>query len=91
MRPAVRMSSASSNSSCRFEGCELVNSREPSAWLVDEAKKFPNGWVYEIVGEFGVTDAVPREAIKGAWPVGPDGVITGEFLPNPNFRPSAHK
>ena len=65
-----------------------MGSRQPSAWLVDEAKKFPNGWVYEIDGEFGVQEPVPREAIRGAWPVGPDGVITGEFVPNPNFRPS---
>jgi hypothetical protein len=65
-----------------------VGSRRPSAWLVDEAKKFPNGWVYEIDGEFGVTETVPREAIKGAWPVGPDGVITGDFVPNPNYRSS---
>jgi hypothetical protein len=65
-----------------------VDDRKPAAWLVDEARKFPNGWVYEIDGEFGVQESVPREAIRGAWPVGPDGVITGEFVPNPNFRPS---
>lgn len=65
-----------------------MSDHKPSAWLVDEAKKFPNGWVYEIDGEFGVQETVPREAIRGAWPVGPDGVTTGEFVPNPNFRPS---
>ena len=65
-----------------------MGSCEPSAWLIDEAKRTPNGWVYEIDGEFGLNERVPPEAIRGAWPVGPDGVITGEFVPNPAFRPS---
>lgn len=70
----------------RSRSCGPVGSRQPFAWLVDEAKKFPNGWVYEIDGKFGVNEAVPGDAIRGAWPVGPDGVITGEFVPNPRYR-----
>lgn len=34
---------------------------------------------------FGGTDHVPPEAVKGAWRVGPDGIITGEFIANPNY------
>jgi hypothetical protein len=63
--------------------------RTPSLRLIHEARKYPNGWVYEIDGEFEGQESVPREAIRGAWPVGPDGVITGRFVPNPNHRPSS--
>ena len=61
--------------------------RPPPQWAIQEAKRVPDGWVYEIDGEFGVSERVPPEAIQGAWPVGPDGVINGEFMPNPRFRP----
>jgi len=58
----------------------------PPQWAVDEAKTVPNGWVYELDGEFGTSERVPPEASRGAWPVGPDGVIKGAFMPNPRFR-----
>lgn len=61
------------------------DSRRPSQWSIDEAKRFPNGWVYEIDGEFGTSERVPPEAVRGAWPVGADGVISGDFVPNPKF------
>jgi hypothetical protein len=51
-----------------------------------EAKQNPGGWVYKIEGDYGPEDAVPREAIVGAWQVDENGNITGEFIPNPNFR-----
>jgi hypothetical protein len=57
--------------------------------LVAEARKRPGGWVYEIVGGYGPADAVPPTAIRGAWKVDGDGCIVGEFIPNPNFRPTA--
>jgi hypothetical protein len=57
--------------------------------LIAEAKTKPGGWVYEIVGDFGPDDAVPPTAIRGAWKVGDDGEIVGDFLPNPVFEPSA--
>ena len=50
-----------------------------------EAKQNPGGWVYKIAGDFGPEDAVPPEAIVGAWQVDDDGNITGEFIPNPNY------
>lgn len=52
-----------------------------------EASENPGGWVYRIRGSYGPTDAVPPEAIEGAWKVDDKGKITGDFLPNPNFRP----
>lgn len=63
--------------------------REFPTHLLDEAARTPGGWVYEIDGE-QVSDpvgAVPPEAIKGAWAVGHDGKPTGEYTPNPNYRP----
>jgi hypothetical protein len=62
--------------------------RTPPPALVAEARRFPGGWVYEIDGVFGPDEAVPPEAIRGAWSVGPDGTLTGDFEPNPNYRPT---
>jgi hypothetical protein len=41
------------------------------------------------VGDYGPDDAVPPTAIRGAWKVGDDGQIVGDFLPNPVFEPPA--
>jgi hypothetical protein len=62
--------------------------RRPSLRLVEAALLVPDGWVYEIDGEFDADETVPRQAIRGAWTVGPDGVITGDFIENPNYLPS---
>lgn len=56
--------------------------------LVAEAKSRPGGWVYEIVGDYQHDDAVPPEAIRGAWKVDGEGQIVGDFMPNPNFQAS---
>ena len=53
--------------------------------LVEEAKKHPNGYVYEFDSRFHPEGAIPNYAIKGAWPVGGNGVISGEFEPNPHY------
>ncbi len=55
--------------------------------LREEAKTMPGGWVYEIVGDYGPEDRVPSSAIRGAWKVDDFGEVTGEFVPNPYFRP----
>lgn len=55
--------------------------------MIAEAAANPDGWVYEIVGEFSSRDAVPPSAIRGGWKVGPDGKLTGEYVANPNFQP----
>jgi hypothetical protein len=59
----------------------------PHPGEIEEAKRFPNGHVYRIAGPFGAADAVPPEAIVGAWKVDADGVIVGEFVKNPNYDP----
>jgi hypothetical protein len=51
-----------------------------------EAKRHPNGFVYQIDGNFGPDDAVPPDRIVGAWKVDANGKIVGEFLPNPNYK-----
>ncbi len=58
---------------------------EPLPGEVEEAKRHPNGWVYRIEGEFASNDAVPPEAVVGAWKVDADGRIVGEFVPNSKF------
>ena len=47
----------------------------------------PGGWVYHIAGQFDPADAVPREAIVGAWKVDPQGRIVGDFIENKNYDP----
>jgi hypothetical protein len=55
--------------------------------MVREAKNNPGGWVYAISGKFGPNDAVPPEAIAGAWKVDDQGrIIQGSFKPNPNYQ-----
>jgi hypothetical protein len=61
---------------------------EPSAEARAEAKSHPGGWVYAIEDKFGPNDAVPPEAIKGAWAVDANGEIVGDFVPNPNYCPT---
>jgi hypothetical protein len=58
---------------------------EPSPDAIAEAKQNPGGWVYAIEGDYHPEDAVPPQAIRGAWKVDENGVITGDFIPNPNF------
>lgn len=56
-----------------------------------EAKAQPNGWVYAIGGGYSDTEAVPPQAIRGAWKVDAHGNITGEFKSNPNYDPQFQK
>ena len=55
--------------------------------LEEQARAYPGGWVYEIVGEYGPTERVPPEAIRGAWKVDETGHIVGDFVENPRVRP----
>jgi hypothetical protein len=54
-----------------------------------EARSKPAGWVYAIDGQVinDPNSAVPNYAIKGGWAVDSNGEITGDFIPNPNYRP----
>ena len=70
-------------------GDNVVETPEsPSLEAIAEAKQNPNGWVYKIVGDYGPDDAIPPEAIEGAWKVDEHGNISGEFIPNSNFEPA---
>lgn len=53
--------------------------------VLNAAKANPNGWVYKIEGTYGPDDAVPPEAIVGAWKVDASGNLTGEFVSNPKY------
>ena len=59
--------------------------KNPPVEAVAEALANPNGWVYEIDGSFDKNEAIPPQAIKGAWKVNAKGIITGEFVENPNY------
>jgi hypothetical protein len=65
----------------------MTERRVPPPEALEQAARFPGGWVYEIDGSNGPEDAVPPEAIRGAWQVRPDGTLPGEFKPNPGRRP----
>jgi hypothetical protein len=56
-----------------------------------EARDNPGGWVYEIAGGYDNTEAVPPQAIEGAWRVDEHGEMTGEYKPNANFDPAFRK
>lgn len=63
-----------------------MESVKPTKEAIQEALKHPNGWVYVIDESFKDEEEVPREAIKGAWKVDKKGKITGEFIPNSNYK-----
>jgi hypothetical protein len=50
-----------------------------------EALKHPNGWVYKVDAAFKDSKDVPPQAIIGAWKVNENGIIVGDFIPNPNY------
>lgn len=55
---------------------------------VDEARRHPGGWVYRIAGRFGPADAVPPEAIIGAWKVDTQGnIVPGSYIKNTKYDP----
>lgn len=59
--------------------------KRPPKKAMEEAHKYPNGWVYEIDESFENEENIPPQAIKGAWKVNEKGVIIGDFVPNPNY------
>jgi hypothetical protein len=60
---------------------------EPSPDEEDLARLHPNGYVYRLAGYFGPQDAVPPEAIIGAWRVDASGRIAGAFIKNDSYDP----
>jgi hypothetical protein len=67
---------------------ERVAEISPMPGEVEEAKKFPNGYVYRISGRADPAEGIAPEAIVGAWQVGPSGDIVGGFIKNPKYDPS---
>lgn len=64
---------------------QINSSHEVTEDVINAAKANPNGWVYKIEGNFGPDDAIPPEAIVGAWKVDEFGNLTGEFVSNPRY------
>lgn len=60
---------------------------KPTTAIIEEAKKNPNGWVYQIDFQYLPSDYTPPEAIVGAWKVDAYGLIEGDFEPNDSYRP----
>lgn len=58
----------------------------PSEEAINEAKNFPNGYVYVVDKKYADSKNVPPEKIKGAWQVNSEGGIIGSFIPNPAFE-----
>ena len=88
---SVGCSSADIESQSRSNTAMTLPTDRPAPGEIAEAKLNPGGWVYRIVGDYGPDDAVPPEAIAGAWQVGDDGVIVGDFKPNDNYKPPAER
>lgn len=63
----------------------MINRNDIPEGVRKEARNIRDGWVYEIVGDYGPSDAVPPTAIKGAWRIDERGQVTGEYVANPNF------
>lgn len=72
-----------------------MNTRESENEITEDvikaARENANGWVYKIEGSFGPTEHVPPEAVVGAWKVNENGNLTGEFMPNPKYKPGLSK
>ena len=65
---------------------------KPTMEMIQEARKNPNGWVYAIDGNYGPNDAVPPEAIAGAWKIDAAGnIVPGSFQPNPKYKAKRDK
>jgi hypothetical protein len=60
---------------------------KPTPEAIAQAKLNPGGWVLVVDGYSGAADQVPPERVQGAWKVDGDGEITGEFVPNPKYKP----
>lgn len=60
--------------------------REFPEELRGAAAQHQGAWVYAIGPSSDPLGHVPPEGIVGAWAIGPDGVRTGEFTSNPNYR-----
>ena len=56
--------------------------------LRDAAAQAAGGWVYAIDPAYDPRGRTPPEGIVGAWKIADDGQPTGEFVANPDYKPS---
>lgn len=54
----------------------------------EAARAQRGGWVYAIDPEFDPNGQVPGWGVRGAYRVDDQGAIHGDFVPNPDYRPS---
>ena len=59
----------------------------PPAWMAPYAAAVPGGWVLESDDPSRQAGNASASDVRGAWQVGPDGEFTGDFEPNPHYRP----
>jgi hypothetical protein len=45
-------------------------------------------WMYAVDPAYQGIEEIPPYAIAGAYPVGADGTVAEEMIPNPDYRPS---
>lgn len=45
-------------------------------------------WMYAVDPAYEGVEDIPPYAVAGAYPVGEDGTVAKEMIPNPNYRPS---
>lgn len=53
--------------------------------LTDLARGAGGGWLDEVVGDHPSGLPVPMASVRGSWRLNADGLLTGEFVPNPHF------
>ena len=71
-----------------FKKAEKIKEKKfkPYPQEIEEAMRNPNGWVYRIAGKYSKNEAIPPEAIVGAWQVDFRGNIIGDFQKNKKYH-----
>ncbi|HIC44133.1 MAG TPA: hypothetical protein EYO73_07525 [Sulfurimonas sp.] len=54
-------------------------SLNPTQGEIEEARLYPNGWIYRIDENFDKNENIPPHAIMGAWKVDNEGNLTDEW------------
>ncbi len=69
----------------KFKGLSKPDEK-PHTGEIEEARRTPNGYVYRIAGNFAPDEAIPGDAIVGAWKVNARGEIEGKFILNDKYN-----
>ena len=62
---------------------------KPPEDAISEARRHPNGWVYEVDPRYDGNDFIPPQGIMGAWKVDENGNIVGAYIVNPRYKENA--